>query len=195
MALMTSRLLCKHLFSTRSAIRLININCRRVHSMHSFRYTIPCIHPSRMLRSNVLLHSKYQFSNHNDNEFGDIGNIEPLELHQQRGGKGDNLKYVIIDVREPSELSDNYNLGENRKDWVNIPKGTMLNIGNKQEFDELLSKKGITDLDEYQDIYFLCRAGVRSMAVAKHCVMLDLDQTLFNITGGIMKYDQDVGLD
>ena len=129
-----------------------------------------------------------------DNEFDDIIEIDPTQVAQERKGEGANLKYLIIDVREEKELENNFNLGQENKDWINIPKDIILNISDKEEFAELLSSNGADDLDEYQDLYFLCRGGVRSMIVAKHVVQLDLEQQLFNISGGITKYDRDVGL-
>ena len=149
------------------------------------------------MRPTIII-SKQNFINNNnnnfDNEFGDIGEIEPIELEKERKGKGDNLKYLIIDVREENELENNYNLGSNKNDWINIPKDIILNISDKEEFEQLLDENGISDLDSYQDLYFMCRGGVRSMNVSKHVVQLDLDQTIFNVTGGISKYDRDIGL-
>eukprot|EP01084_Bolivina_argentea_P297081 511737_1 len=163
---------------------------------HSVRFMTPLSHFQKLSikQTNAwTLHSKYYISN-SDDEFGDIGDIEPLDLNKQRTGKGDNLQYLIIDVREAKELENNYNLGDKINDWIHIPKGQILNISDKEEFSELLSNKGINHLDEYQDLYFLCRSGMRSMACAQHVNQLDVDQTLFNITGGIIKYDKDIGL-
>eukprot|EP00485_Elphidium_margaritaceum_P005711 CAMPEP_0202687726 /NCGR_PEP_ID=MMETSP1385-20130828/3368_1 /ASSEMBLY_ACC=CAM_ASM_000861 /TAXON_ID=933848 /ORGANISM="Elphidium margaritaceum" /LENGTH=145 /DNA_ID=CAMNT_0049342565 /DNA_START=199 /DNA_END=636 /DNA_ORIENTATION=+ len=126
-----------------------------------------------------------------DNEFDDIGDIEPSQLDLKRKGKGDNLKYLIIDVREPHELENDNDLGSTTQDWINIPKENLLSLSDSEEFEELLAKNGIDGLDEYQDLFFFCRSGQRSMNVAKHIVQLDLDQTIFNVTGGILKYQKD----
>ena len=61
--------------------------------------------------------------------------------------------------------------------------------------NKLLNENGVDNFEEYQDLYFMCKGGVRSKMVAEHVVELDLDQTLFNVTGGITRYDRDVGLE
>ena len=117
-----------------------------------------------------------------------------MDLDATRNGKGDNLKYLIIDVREESELRNDGNLGDDKGDWIHIPLGVIRNVSDKEELTELLKDKGIEDVEEYQDFYFLCKVGIRSHHAAKHVLELDVDQTLFNINGGIMRYHSDVGL-
>lgn len=140
----------------------------------------------------LAVHSRRRFSS--NDEFGDIKDIDPIQVDAARNGKGDNLKYLIIDVREAGELQKDGDLGEDNTDWVNIPLGDIRNLSDKEELSELLWYKGIEDMDDYQDFYFLCKIGVRSHHAAKHILELDVDQTLFNITGGIVRYRDDVGL-
>ena len=138
------------------------------------------------------MQSKYHFASHD--EFGDIQEIDPIDLDATRNGKGDNLKYLIIDVREASELKMDGNLGDDKSDWIHIPLGVIQNISDQEEFTELLQNKGVEDVEEYQDFYFLCKVGMRSLRAAEHVLELDVDQTLFNVNGGILRWKKDVGL-
>ena len=137
----------------------------------------------------LFMTSRYNFSNNNSDSFDEIAEIDPIDLEKQRKGN----KYLIIDVREPFELQNDFNLGQDKYDWINIPKDFILDTSDKQQFEQLLNDNGVNNLNEHEDLYFLCRAGVRSLVVAKHLNEFDLDQRLFNITGGTNKYAKDVG--
>ena len=171
-----------------------------------YRYCVFAMHfPQRLMyrhqnANNFLcIGNTMKYSNNSDdNPFKEVLDINPIELAQKRNSNQQNkvdTNFLIIDVREEQELQNNYNLGNDKNDWIHIPMKNLLNLSDKQELNEFLKNKYDRNLDEYQDLYCLCKAGVRSLIVARHLNELDIDQNVSNITGGIMKYDFDVGLD
>eukprot|EP01084_Bolivina_argentea_P189633 326090_1 len=129
----------------------------------------------------------------------DVINVEVNTVDAQRTGAGRQESYLIIDVRKPHELNNGYNIGltkSEEKDWVNIEKHVILTVSNKNDLEKLLAeeKYGSRDMNDYQDLYFLCGVGVRSLAAAKHVQTFDIEQNLFNITGGMKAWKNQIGL-
>ena len=120
-----------------------------------------------------------------------IPNIHPVDVDAKRKDDTNTTKYLIIDVRDASEFEKDGHLGENQTDWIHIPLKDIKNTTNKKDLGQLLGDK---DMDQYQEFMFLCAGGVRSMSAAKHVQTLGVEQTLFNINGGIWRYKKDVGL-
>ena len=138
-------------------------------------------------KSLIRISERYYVFNDDNKDGVDEGeprNISPGDLQNLRDMGVSN--FLIIDVREENELKQSKLKGF---DWINISKNVLLNLGTKEEFEELLNApKFKKNLNDYDDIYFMCKRGVRSMTAANHIFELDLDQTLWNIDGGIDKY-------
>lgn len=117
--------------------------------------------------------------------------VEDMDAIRMNKSSSDS-KYMIFDVREESELSNDFHLKGN--DWLLIPQGKFFQLKDVQELENMLSSDFFIDLKTYDQLYFLCKVGRRSNNVAKHFLDMDVTQDLFNIAGGIVSYDENIGL-
>eukprot|EP01083_Nonionella_stella_P067274 177806_1 len=90
-----------------------------------------------------------------------------------------NASYIIIDVREDSELKQR-KLDKN--DWIHIQKDNILNTKSVEKIAELGCDKS-----KYKEIYILCRSGVRANLVAGHLNELGFDNVSV-IEGGLLAW-------
>ena len=114
---------------------------------------------------------------------------EPSVIDDNRRSASTN--YLIIDVREESELANGYNLGDEHRgrEWVNIPLSRINATRDADDLADLLQEQGIDrELDDYRDLMFLCKVGIRSGIAAQHVLKLNVAPQLYNIVTGILGY-------